>query len=182
MQRELQISSRNFDLTPAIEKQVRERAEALELYFERLTGCRVVLEAPVRHHRKGGPFKVRIDMRAPGAELSVTRQDAEDLSLAVREAFDAARRRLEDHLRELRHDVKTHEAAAVAHVARIFAPDGYGFLAAADGREIYFHRNSVLDGRFGDLKPGMRVRFVESEGEKGPQASTVAILGRQRAA
>lgn len=182
MQRELQITSRNFELTPAIEKQVRERAEALQLYFGRLTGCHVVLEAPVRHHRKGGPFNVRIDMRAPGAELSVTRQDAEDLSLAVREAFDAARRRLEDHLRELRGDVKSHEASAVARVSKIFEPEGYGFLETSEGREIYFHRNAVLDGHFGDLKPGMRVRFAEEEGEKGPQASTVTILGRQRAA
>lgn len=180
MQRPVQITSRNFPLSEAIEAQIRERAAALEAYFGRLTGCHVVVEAPVRHHHKGGPFNVRIDLRAPGAELSVNRQGAEDLAVAVRDAFDAARRRLEDHLRELRHDVKSHELPSVARVSRIFLKDGYGFLETPDNREIYFHRHSVLDGHFDDLKPGTTVRFAEEEGEEGPQASTVAIAGGKR--
>jgi cold shock CspA family protein/ribosome-associated translation inhibitor RaiA len=180
MQRPIQITSRDFPLTEAMEAEIRRRAEALDLYFGRLTGCHVVVEAPVHHHRKGGPFKVRIDMRAPQAELSVTRQDAEDLAVAVREAFDAARRRLEDHLRELRRSVKAHELPSVARVARIFPKDGYGFLETPEGREIYFHSNSVLDGHFNDLEPGTAVRFSEEEGEQGPQASTVAIAGGKR--
>jgi len=180
MQRPVQITSRDFPLTETMEADIRRRAEALGLYFERLTGCHVVIEAPVHHHRKGGPFKVRIDMRAPQAELSVTRQHAEDLAVAVREAFDAARRRLEDHLRKLRQSVKAHELPAVARVARIFPKDGYGFLETPDGREIYFHSNSVLDGHFDDLQPGTAVRFAEEEGEQGPQASTVAIAGGKR--
>jgi hypothetical protein len=68
-----------------------------------------VREAPaVHHHRLGGPFKVRIDLRTPQAEISINKQQAADLPVAIREAFDAARRRLEDHLRELRGDVKSH--------------------------------------------------------------------------
>ncbi len=173
MQRPLQITSRNFALTAAVEGQIRERAEALDKYFGRLTGCHVVLEAPVRHHRKGGPFSVRIDLRTPQAELSVSKQGAEDLAVAVRDAFDAARRRLEDHLREMRGDVKSHEPPSLARVSAIFAEEGYGFLRTPDDREVYFHRNSVLGGRFEDLKPGTTVRFAEEAGEKGPQASTV---------
>jgi cold shock CspA family protein len=180
MQRPVQITSRNFALTPAIEEQVRSHAEALELYFERLTGCHVVLEAPVKHHRKGGPFNVRIDLRVPGAELVVNRKGAEDLPIALRDAFDAARRRLEDHLRELRGDVKTHETAALARVARIFPSEGFGFLETPDNREIYFHRNSVVSGRFDDLAPGTTVRFAEEVGEKGPQATSVAVVGGKR--
>jgi cold shock CspA family protein len=182
MQRPLQITSRDFALTGAIEAQIRQRAEALEGYWDRLTGCHVVLEAPaVRHHRKGGPFNVRIDLRVPGTELTITRQNAEDLAVAVRDAFDAARRRLEDHVRELRHDVKAHEAAPLARVARIFAKDGYGFLETHDGREIYFHRNSVVGNHFDHLTPGVEVRFVEQMGENGPQASTVTVIGGKRA-
>ena len=56
--------------------------------------------------------------------------------------------------------------------------DGFGFLASADGREIYFHRNSVLDNAFASLSPGQRVTFFEEIGEKGPQASTVKPLGK----
>jgi cold shock CspA family protein/ribosome-associated translation inhibitor RaiA len=180
MQRALQITARDFLLTGAMEAQIRDKAQALDSYYDRLTGCHVVVEAPVRHHRKGGPFTVRIDLKVPRGELTVTRQHGEDLSVAIRDAFDAARRRLEDYAREIRGDVKSREGPAVARVARMYANEGYGFLETADGREIYFHCNSVLDGRFGDLTTGTRVRFVEEMGERGAQASTVAILGGQR--
>jgi len=180
MERPLQITSRDFQLTPAMEDQIRDRAADLELYFPRMTGCHVVVDAPVQHHRKGGPFEVRIDLRLPGAEVSVNRQSADDLAIAIRDAFDAARRRIEDHLRELRRNVKTHELPAIARVARIFSQDGYGFLETSDNREIYFHRNSVLDDGFDDLVPGSSVRFAEEAGEKGPQASTVVSIGGKR--
>ena len=66
MQRPVQITSRDFQLTPAMEAQIRERAADLQLYFPRLTGCHVTgAEAPVHHHRKGGPFNIGIDLRAP---------------------------------------------------------------------------------------------------------------------
>jgi ribosomal subunit interface protein len=182
MQRPIQITSRDFALTDAMRSLIEQRVKALEQYFGRLTGCHVVIEAPVHHHRRGGPFSVRLDLRTPRAELSVNKQNADDLAVAIREAFDSARRRLEDHLRELRRDVKAHELPAVAHVARIFPGEGYGFLETSDNREIYFHRNSVLDERFDHLKPGTMVRFAEEEGEKGPQASSVAILGGKRQA
>jgi len=180
MQRSLQITSRDFALTDAMRALIEKRAAALEQYFERLTGCHVVIEAPVRHHRHGGPFQVRIDLRTPGAELSVDKQHADDLAVAIREAFDSARRRLEDHLRELRRDVKSHELPSVARVARVFDSEGYGFLETSDNREIYFHRNSVLDNQFDNLKVGTQVRFAEEEGDKGPQASTVAVVGGKR--
>src|ERR1035437_391070 len=180
MQRPVQITSRDFQLTPAMEAQIRERADDLQLYFPRLTGCHVVVEAPVHHHREGVPFNVRVGLRVPRAELSVNRQSADDLAVAIRDAFDAARRRLEDHLRELRRDVKVHELPSVGRVARIFAKEGYGFLETPDNREIYFHRHSVLDEHFDDLAPGTAVRFVEEEGDEGPQASTVAIVGGKR--
>jgi ribosome-associated translation inhibitor RaiA len=111
MQRPLKITSRDFPLTPAIENQIRERVAALEQYWDRMTGCEVTLEAPaVHHHRKGGPFAVRIRMLVPGGELEVNRQAGSDFSVALREAFAAARRRIEDHVRELRHDIKNHPA------------------------------------------------------------------------
>jgi cold shock CspA family protein len=62
-------------------------------------------------------------------------------------------------------------------VIRLFREEGYGFLETPDGREIYFHRNSVLHPGFDRLEIGTEVRFAEEEGEKGPQASTVAIVG-----
>jgi len=155
---------------------IESRAANLERYFGRLTGCHVVIEAPVHHHRQGGPFSVRIDLRTPGAELSVNKQHGDDMAVAIRDAFDAARRCLEDHLRELRHDVKAHALPSVAHVDRVFPDEGYGFLVTSDEREIYFHQNAVSGGSFDDLQPGMKVSFAEEAGEKGPQATSVRVL------
>ncbi len=136
----------------------------------------MTVEAPVHHHRKGGPFNVRIDHHVPGADLAVNQQSADDLAVAIRDAFDAARRRIEDHLRELRGNIEAHELPSEGRVARIFPKEGYGFLETLDNREVYFHRHSVLDEHFDDLTPGTAVRFVEEEGEQGPQASTVAVV------
>jgi ribosomal subunit interface protein len=182
MQWPIQITSRDFALTDAMRASIQKRAESLQQYFGRLYGCHVVIDAPVHHHRHGGPFNVRIDLRTPGAELSVNKQSASDLAVAIREAFDSARRRLEDHLRELRRDVKSHALPSVARVARIRHGEGYGFLETRDQREIYFHRNAVLDGHFDELRAGTVVRYAEEQGEKGPQASTVAVVGGKRQA
>jgi len=61
-------------------------------------------------------------------------------------------------------------------VVKIFPGEGYGFLEDDEGREIYFHRNSVLDGAFQRLEVGSEVRFAEEAGEKGPQASSVGLI------
>ena len=64
------------------------------------------------------------------------------------------------------------------HVAKFVAGEGYGFIETADGREVYFHRNSVLDDAFEHLTVASEVRFVEEMGEKGPQANTVRLVGK----
>jgi cold shock CspA family protein len=97
--------------------------------------------------------------------------------VAIRDAFDAARRRLEDYARKQRGDVKVYEQLPLAQVQKIFPQQGYGFLETTDGREIYFHRNSVLHPGFDGLAIGTKVRFAEELGQEGPQASSVAIAG-----
>lgn len=177
MQRPIRIMSRNFELSAAFEEEIRAKAAALETYYSRLSGCEVTVEAPaLEHHRKGGPYLVRIRLTVPGSELIVNRKLEEELSQAIREAFDAARRRLEDYAREQRGDVKTHEQEQHGKVLRILADNG--FLETADGREIYFHANSVLNRGFDQLHVGAEVRFVEEEGDQGPQASTVVPVHR----
>ncbi len=74
--------------------------------------------------------------------------------------------------------VKTLETAPHARVARLFPEEGYGFLETPDRREIYFHRDSVLHEGFERLQIGTEVSFIEAEGKKGPQASTVKLAGR----
>ena len=176
MQLPLQITARDVSLSEAAETDIRNKAANLDLYYDSIMSCRVVVEGPVRHHRKA-PYTVRIDLTVPGSELVVDRHADEDLYVAIRDAFDAARRRLEDYARRQRGAEKTHEAAPHGRVTMLFPKQDYGFLETPDGREIYFHRNSVLHPGFDRLEIGTEVRFVEELGQEGPQASTVAIVG-----
>jgi cold shock CspA family protein len=73
-----------------------------------------------------------------------------------------------------------HLPPAEGFISKLVPEENYGFLTAKDGREIYFHANSVLNAGFPHLMPGTAVSFVEEQGEKGPQASTVRILEERR--
>ncbi|MBI1820524.1 MAG: HPF/RaiA family ribosome-associated protein [Nitrospirae bacterium] len=175
----LQITVHNLSLSEAAEIDIREKAANLDSLYPNITGCRVVVDAPHRHQQKGVLYNVRIDLTVPGKEFIIRREAHEDVYVSIRDAFDAARRQLEEFDRRQRGVVKTHgEVLPVAQVIRLFPEKGYGFIETHDGREVYFHRNSVSNGNFEHLKVGSDVRFVEELGEKGPQASTVQVLGR----
>lgn len=183
----LQVTFRDIDSSPAISEHIRRRADKLDQFCDRIMSCRVAIEAPDRHtHRGTKQYHVRIDVKAPGVELvsSHTPPDilASDLYAVIDDAFADMERQLEDYNRMSRWDVKRHRGTPHARVAKIFRARGYGFLEATDGREIYFHRNSVLRGKFDQLEVGTEVRFAEEDGDKGPQASTVDIVGRPRKA
>jgi ribosome-associated translation inhibitor RaiA len=114
MQLPLQITFRHMDSSPAVEAEIRKRAERLERLSDRITACRVVVEAPHQHHRKGKLYCIRIDLSVPGEEIPVTHngpQDHahEDIYVAIRDAFNTAGRLLEDHTRKFRGAVKAHE-------------------------------------------------------------------------
>jgi len=172
----LQITARDIDLTDAIRTDIAEKAAKLDSFCDRIMRCRVVVESPRRHPHEGKLYSVHIYMTVPGAELMVRRELDKDLYVAVRDAFHDARRKLEDFVRERRGDVKCHEEMPHAVISSLFPDKSYGFLTTPDGLDVYFHAHSVINKDFGDLKIGMKVRFVHEEGEKGPQASTVAVL------
>jgi cold shock CspA family protein/ribosome-associated translation inhibitor RaiA len=201
----LQITFRNMPPSEAIENNIKEKTAKLESFFSRIMSCRVVVEAPHRHHHKGKAYQVRIDLTVPGGELVINRAPQrlaaaksngsalsekelaenhepskhaahEDVYVAVRDAFNAAGRKLQDYARRQSGVVKVHEPVAHAQVSKLFPQEGYGFLETAEGREIYFHGNSVLQPGFDRLKVGAEVHFAEEQGEKGPQASTVRLV------
>ena len=178
MQLPLKITVRDVGLSEAAKEEIRKKAAQLSGYDDRIIRCHVIVDAPHRHQHKGLLYEVRINITVPDAEIIIKHESNEDLYVAIRDAFDAARRRLEDSVHRQRGDVKRHETPPHGRVVQLFPEEGYGFLEAPDGREIYFHRNSVLNGGFKQLKLGSEVRFAEEEGEKGPQASTVALVGR----
>lgn len=178
----VQITFHGVDCSEVVRGLIEEKVEWLERFYGRIVGCRVVVELPHRHHRQGNTYHVRIDLKLPGADIIVNREpssrtDATDLHAAITWAFEAARRQLEQHVERRRQDVKSHETSPYARVARLFAEEGYGFLITYDNREVYFHQNAVLNGGFAQMAVGSEVTFVEEEGDKGPQASTVRLIG-----
>ena len=206
METPLQITFRNMPRSDAIEENVREKAAKLDGLFGGITSCRVIVEAPHRHHYKGKAYVVRIDMAVPSGELVVNRAPKrleaakahskependlaehhepskhaahEDVYVAIRDAFNAAGRKLQTYARRRRGEKKIHERPPVARVAKLFPTDDYGFLETRDGRELYFHKNSVVNRGFERLEIGSEVLFAEELGDKGPQASTVRPVGR----
>lgn len=102
-----ELRQKNLSLPADTVGAIRERAERLDHYFDRITRCRVTVEGPGHHHRQGF-CGVKIDLTVPGAEIVVEKQESANLELALKAAFDAATRRLEDHVRRMRGRVKLH--------------------------------------------------------------------------
>jgi ribosomal subunit interface protein len=109
MQIPMQITIRDMEHSEALEARIREKAQKLDEFFNHIMSCRVVVEMPHKHHHQGKQFNVRIDIGVPGNEIVVNRDHAEDVYVALRDAFSAAKRQLEDYARKVRGDVKTHE-------------------------------------------------------------------------
>lgn len=131
MELPVQITFRNIEPSEAVADRIREEAAKLDTFFPRITSCRVVVDAPHRHHRWGDVYSVRVDVGVPGAELAVRHDPSlraaasgadepawhrhlepeaahKDLYVAIRDSFQAMRRQLQDYSRRLRGEVKTH--------------------------------------------------------------------------
>lgn len=183
MQIPLQITFRNLERSEAIAAKVEERASKLEQYYDGIIGCRVAIEAAHKHHHRGNRYHVRIDVTVPDNKLIASREPEEhhaytDVYVAIRDAFDSIRRQLEDYARVRRGHLKAHEIPGHGQIAELNADEGYGRIESPGGRLIYFHRNSIVDADFDSLQVGAEVRFDEEMGERGPQASTVYLIGK----
>lgn len=175
MELPLQITMREVPHSDALEARIRESVAKLELFHPRITSCRVTVEPTPRHHQQGRQFGVHVDVRAPGHEEAIsTLKHHEDVYLAVRDAFDSARRQLEEKVREARGDVKVHSRPGHGTVARLVVDEGFGFIQADDGRELYFNRENVVHPLFEHLEPGTEVQFIEEPAGEGAQAKRVS--------
>ena len=185
MQTEPQVSFDDIPVDEEVRAAALEHIDKLEEFCDRITGCHVVVAQPHRHHREGRLYSVRVDVRVPGNAIVVNRDHHldhahEDVHVALRDSFAAVRRRLEDHVRRMRGGVKSHASRAEGRIAQLFVPLGYGFIEAADGREIYFHRHAVSDHDFQRMEIGSAVFYGEEEGDEGPQAAFVQLVHPQR--
>lgn len=182
MQIEPQIRFRGMEPSASIEEVVRERIGRLARFHDRITSCAVLVEAPHRHGHKGRIYRVQVDVTVPGLEIVTGREHEEnraheDVYVAIRDSFNAAQRQLEDHVRKSSgYRVKSHPETLRGTIARLVPEEGYGFIAAQDGREFFFRRESVAsDKQWSALTEGVEVRFSERAGAQGPHASAVTI-------
>lgn len=183
MQTPLEVAFSDTEPSDEARALVAEKVARLEQFYGGITSCHVFIRAPHQHQRKGNLYQLTIEVRVPGDELVVHSQndapEHEHLNVAVRDAFKAMERKLEHWKTQHRHKVKTHDSPLQGTVEEIHREQDFGHINATDHRLIYFHRNSVVDGSFDDLKPGDPVELVVQTGESpvGPQASTVRQIG-----
>ncbi len=193
-----QIAFRDIEDHTGLDDYVQKEAAKLERFYSRISSCRVIVERPQRA-ASSKLYHVRIDLGVPNEELVVkhvpslhgtlqdiqtqkSRREAKSVLVhknpkrAIHEAFQEMGRQLQDYARRQEGAVKAKQPTREAIVKEVLPTEGYGFLETDDGRAIYFHQASVLDGHFPQLRIGTRVKFVEEQGDKGPQASTVKII------
>ncbi len=183
MQTPVEITWHNMAPVRHVETRVKQRVARLEKFFGRITRCHVVVEAPHQRHRQGNRYEVRVEVTVPGGELSVNRGPGDDeahidVLVAVRDAFDAMERKLGRWKDQ--HTGRPEEQAGPlqGRIAEIDHDRGCGQIAAADGRLIYFHRNAVVAGDFGEMREGDTVELVVDRGQdaQGAHASTVKAI------
>jgi ribosomal subunit interface protein len=181
MQRPLQITFRNMKSSEAVETRIKQDVAKLERSCENLLGCRVVVEAPRAHKQKGGLFHTRIELSLPAENIVVNREpdlhkSSTDVYVSIRDAFAAAEKQLKQRSKRRQGEVKTHEAKPEGRISALFPEMDYGRIITAEGDDIYFHRNSILNADLNTLKVGSKVSFVVEQGDEGPQASSVRIM------
>jgi len=182
MQVPLQVTFRNTPTSETVEAEIRKRVEKLSRHHGGIISCRVVVEAPLQNRQKGGLYKIRIDLTCPEGKIEVNRepdsrnQAHQDVYVALRDAFAAAARQLEQHTERRKGEVKVHEEPSSGRITHLSPMEDYGTITTPDEHEIYFHRNSVLNADFDTLTIGMAVNFREEAGDQGPQARSVKVI------
>lgn len=169
----VQITIRDIPGSQALETHLRSKASKLKQFYKTLTSCRIVVEFEQKHKHRGKIYNVKLDVTVPGKELVVTNKSDEDVYIAVRDAFIAIIRQL-DNLSHKRHGrVKTHSDCMRGQIARLREDEGYGFIAGTDGNEYYFSLTNVKTIGFHPLMVGDTVEYIPQAVNDGWQACHV---------
>lgn len=178
----LKVNFTDFENSPAVSEAIEKKVEKIGRYIDRVTSCEVFVSAPHQHEKKK-IYHIHIHLTTPGKEFVVNREPEKnyahhDIYVAIRDAFDALYRQLDVYADKRREAFKPSEGAAHGRIVKLFVDEGYGFITTAEGRELYFHQNSVLNGGFSDLQVNMEVRYNEEMGDNGPQATSLSTVGK----
>jgi cold shock CspA family protein/ribosome-associated translation inhibitor RaiA len=173
----LEVSFHGSEPSQELKSELERRVVRLQTRYPRITSWHVFIEEPTGTDRL---FDVTIEVRVPGAELVVSRSPGDrdthsDPFVALRHAFAAIERQLKQFYRQRQGTVKTPASAPQGRVVRLDHSKGHGFIAVNDGREVYFHKNAVIDPGFNDLTIGdaVALTIVYGESAEGPQATMV---------
>lgn len=170
MQTPLQVSFHGMDKSASVEERIREKAEKLERYYGRMEGINVVVDADSRRHRNGNLYNIKIGIGVPGKDVFIDHSGPqnhahEDINVAIRDAFDAARRKLEDHVRRLRGDVKSHSRAAKATIVQ--RGEETAVAETETGEKLTLERSRLSADFFDRLSVGAAIHVTLLAAENG---------------
>jgi ribosomal subunit interface protein len=169
----IQVTIRDIPTTDALDINIRKHAEKLSQFYDRISSCRIVVELSKNHPHQGKIFNVRIDITVPGKELVATHKYDADVYVAIRDAFNAIGRQLENYARKRHGQIKLHDIVMRGHIARIIHQEGYGFIEGIDGNEYYFSMTNVTHPSFEQLSIGDAVEYIPQTVNDGRQANRV---------
>ncbi len=183
MQVPVTITLRHIESSPALEARIHAKVQKIAQLFQSIISCKVVVEEKHHHKHNGNIFAVHITLSIPGENIYITREAEknhahEDVYVALRDAFDALRNQLVARVDKMKRKVKHHDVPPHGKVTAVDPESGYGWIETDDGRDIYFHENSVINANLETLHAGDEVRLHVEQGEQGPQASSLHIVGK----
>lgn len=179
---DLKIQCLDFTESPSITSAVESHLESLKKTNSQIMSCHVVISKPHRKQHHGNTYQVKLRLHMAGKQIIIDKDSGknhahEDIYIAIRDAFLAAKRKVEEFSRMREGRIKERVRPMHAKIVRIIPADDCGFIVSEDHREIYFHKNALLNDNFENLKVGQEVRFSEAMGEKGPQITSMEIVG-----
>jgi ribosome-associated translation inhibitor RaiA/cold shock CspA family protein len=175
MKQPLQLRFLGMEPSDAVAAAARDKAAKLDQFHPDLMSCRVTIERVDKHQHQGQHFAVRIDVTLPGEELSVDRVQNEDAYVALRDAFDDMRRRIQDSHRRVQRHVKEHAASLHGKLVRIDVAEKRGFIESSEGDDYWFGPDNVTGTPFEHLEVGTEVQFIGEVAGEGRQAKRVSV-------
>ena len=168
------ITIRDLPESAAIDTAIKDKIEKLAQFHDGIIACNVVVEQSQKKQHQGKLYKVNINLTVPKGELVVNKVEDEDVYVAIRDAFNAMRRQVQDKVNIQQGKVKVHELVLHGTIVRLFADEGYGFIESG-GEEYYFSFANVTEQGFDKLDIGVEVQFIPVTGADGLQANRVTV-------